>query len=302
LTERVEKLERLIAGRNELLKDPAPMIGTKGAYWFCVGGHAFLTFLFASSEALLMFGVIFWLGSIATLAVCHVLPVRPMHLRVLRTGLSVLIVYSAGLCGLWFGEITDLQSVMGPTAFVFPIVFVVTCLVAKSFVWIRGWRILAPGQPDEMIKLKISHLMGFTLLFATYLAFARLYLTEEFVEANEIFSGTITVLVPVVCCTLFSCFLARQVLLRRNPHRFRDFGILFGLGSLVIFGVIAVFSMVGESGMETVLGVTAGYVLPCLFGVLASSGLTFAVMRSAGYRFASGRASLAKNQPQEASP
>ncbi len=36
--------------------------------------------------------------------------------------------------------------------------------VAKTFVWTRGWRMVAPGGDRESAKLRIRHLLIYTLI------------------------------------------------------------------------------------------------------------------------------------------
>lgn len=289
LTLRVERLETLLQQQRK--PQVAPVLGTTICYWLCVGVHAFFAFALSANEGLVTFGMMLFIGSVATLTVCQVLSTRTIHMRLGRTLLSVNIVGWSSLIGLWLGDVAEpLEALPFVFAF-FPPAFASAWIVAKMFVWVRGWRIVPPHHSPEHPRLQIHHLLLCTLLVAAYLAISRTLFDDikDWID-TDVMITLAYLCIPTVACTLVSCLLLRIVFAATAPRVVLG-SILLVVGSTILMAVacFAIVLLAGEASADAeILVALLVYAIPLSFGVLLSSGGTFAMMRIANYRFVCG--------------
>lgn len=300
LTLRVEQLERKLEHLTRL--EASDQIGTTACYWSCVGGHALIAWLMFSSEPFVQIAFMLCVGAVSTLTVCHVFSTRPIHLRVLRTFLSVSVVAVAAFIGMWMGELASPADLFPYLAVYLPPILAAAWFVAKLFVWIGRWRIIPPGHSSRYPRLQIQHLLLGTLLFAAYLA-ARQWLEVDFRDLfdNGLLSTVIALLVPLFLSVTVSSLLARTIL--TVPNRRLGLTICILACCTAITAVLMCMAFVltyydDDQGMDLSLVVgLMSYLAPMCVGVFFSSGGTFAMMRLAGYRFVSGNGECSDNSP-----
>lgn len=290
LTARVEQLEQALA-IQQAANDPQTL-STTACYWICVGVHALAALLMYSSDELVQYGMMLSIGSMATLVVCQVLSTRPVHLRVLRSLLSICIVAAAAMLGMWFADMTEPSDVFPFLIIMFPPVFVSGWIIAKPFLWFAGWRIVPPGYSTQYARLQIRHLLFGTLMIAAYLAIGRS--SSSVIEGwlgDELAITVAYLIIPTMVCTLVSCLLARTMLAAPAPM-VAAYCLALAIGSVVVmtlaFAVVLTLISDMSINREALVGLSM-YAVLLSVAVFASSSGTFAMMRIAKYRFYSNR-------------
>jgi hypothetical protein len=190
------------------------------------------------------------------------------------------------------GDVANPSEIAPFLLIYFPPIFAGGWLVAKLFVWIRGWKIVPPRYSSQYPRLQIQHLLLCTFFFAAYLAVGQLL---EIDAADWIDIGMFATLfylgIPLIVCVSVSSLLAKIVLSVPSERVvFRVLLLAFFSTLLLALVCLAVVPLLTDFTMdwETTLGLFV-YIAPMGVGVFASSGGTFAMMRLAGYQFASGK-------------
>ncbi|MFK8112678.1 MAG: hypothetical protein AB8B91_10760 [Rubripirellula sp.] len=289
LAARVERLEHALRLSQQEAEPPLNPLGTRSCYWICVLAHAlFASALFTTSE-FVVYGLMLSAGAVATMTVCQVFSTRPVHVRSLRSALSIGIVSSAVVWTMWIADVAEPFDILPLLFACYPPIFVSSWLVAKVFVWSRGWKIDPPGQSAKYPQLRIQHLMVCTLLVAAYLGIARMFFSTSLAwDGGEFLGMVLYGCVPTIISTTLSCLLARIILGRSGKGRKLGLAILIGGLALLMLCLIPMISLFFGEGwnwaMITSLSLT---MLPLLVGVVISSGGTFAMMRFANYQLKS---------------
>ena len=286
LEERVERLERHLLEKVAEVSTPA--LSTTGCYWICVSVHAFVTFSLCSNELGIQFGMLVIAGAVGTLAVCHVFSTRPIHVRIMRSLLSMAIVGGSALVAVSQGNLSTASDLLPAVQIYLPLLAGSAWFVAKLFVWTRGWMLVPPNGASEFPKLRIWHLFLATLVAAVYLAIGRVLIddTDVFL-GGEMMLLVLYITFPTAVCTVFACVLARIILQPPNPKKVLQATLLgtsaFALAALG-WGVLILISGDADSIVELSLMV-AFYAPLAALGVFASPGFTFLMLRTAKYRF-----------------
>ncbi len=285
LTERIERLELLLAEHADAVVVPA--LSTTSCYWICIAVHAFVTFSLFAIEIAVQFGLIAVVGAIGTLAVCHVLSTRPIHIKLARTALSSVTVGFSAIAAMAVADVASPSEILPSICIYFPIVFGTAWFVTKLFVWTRGWKLLPPGGANEYPKLRIWHFFLWTFVAAVFLAMCR-WLVDDVEELMGVEALGLVLQggVPAALCTVFACLLARVTLVPNNPRVLRHVSILAASALGVFVCVASLFLLLSGgtgSSFET-LAIVMLYAPFATFGALASPGFTFLMLRIAKYR------------------
>lgn len=289
LTERIERLERRL---SQLDSPPAQAaLGTTLCYWLCVGFHALLCFGSFGSDNTASFAYIFVIGGCGTLAVCHVLSTRTFIAKTARSALSLAIVTSTIGLTMWLTDQNDLEDLFQVTALYLPVLVFAGWIVAKSFVWTRGWRIIPPGGSKQFSKPSIRDLMMITVVAAILFGAFRFTIGDVADDlADEWMAFLIYIAAPVGTASLITVFLARVIL---SPREWVSIGQLILAIFAAIGSVILLYAMLlGLDGVDGDFSDLTTLLIYCATSAglgMISPLVTFALMRSAGYRFA-GRA------------
>ncbi len=289
LTERVEKLERQLAELESKEIVVRASLSPAAHYWICLAAHALTVFGVCASSMFYAYATIVFLGAIGTAAVAHVFSTRSVAEKTMRTLFSSSVVAGSGLLALGMNEEAGLDGFLPALLLYVPPIVVASWFVAKLFVWVRAWRLVPPGYPSEAPKLQIRHLMISTLMIAIYLGAVRYAVgDQEEYWSIEVFAMLAYVALPVGFVTLFSCVLARIMLTARRRHIVRN-AILFAFSTVIaaFFSYAGLLVIMGEGlsmDADEMVGL-AIYAIVGLAAIFISPVFTFALMRSAGYRF-----------------
>lgn len=284
---RVARLER--ASATSSLGDETKL-GTTMCYWVCVGAHGMFAFFASCVPQFIAYCLPISIASLATLSICHVVSTRPVGHRSLRTILSVAVVMLPMLAGFYLSQGIDVTDLFSILFFFAPPAIACCWLIAKLFVWIAGWRIVAPSGSVNHPKLLIRHILVTTLLMAGVFAISRGFeIDPESVAGNDILMLVVYACLPAAFCTCIGCFLARNIFTKSGNQLVVSLIVLSVISTVVLVGLIAaILGVVGELETESFLYL-AFYGLLTVAGIGLSTGGTFVMMRLAGYEFKSNK-------------
>jgi hypothetical protein len=218
--------------------------------------------------------------------VCHVLANRSVIHKFARTLLSSFCVCSVATLALSLSTGSYVELLQLQLLFVPPIFFS-SWFAAKILVWTRGWLIIPPQSDGVKLPLEIRDIFVVTLVFAVYFGLARAFIDFSSFDLNDQGSRPMLSLGVVACMlgAIAAAMIARGALVAKIQVRWLLGACLvsaFGLSSIV--GVFLVLN--GEWGDTSDALAYLFYALLCSSLVVFSPMITFLLMRSARYRFA----------------
>lgn len=285
---RVARLEEQVARLSLSTSASAAMLGTTAAYWITIAVHGILLAIMTAGAAgmgTLLYA--FLLGAIGTLGTCHVFPVRTVIHKLARTMVSVGVVSLSALIPFISQLNGGVEEIFAGILLYVPPSFFLAWLVAKIFVWTRGWKIVAPNSNGIKPPFKISDMLLVTLIAAVYFSACRVAAGTVDVNWND--DGMISIIAVIAGASILgavsSSLLARGLLTQGTRIRFRW---VFGSFSVLLFttGSFAAFFIFqnGDFGEWPEMAIYLVYAAASLLLCMLSPVVTFSLMRAAGYQ------------------
>ncbi|MEO8270800.1 MAG: hypothetical protein ABI557_13840 [Aureliella sp.] len=291
LSARVERLEIAMESLRGVV--PAQQLRTTACYWITLGVHCFFFWILSAGiEMLAMHLYAALSGAVGSLAACHVLPIRPVTHKFLRSVLSVALVGTAVMLPLMVAADLELVAVLPLLLIYVAPCFAAAWFAAKLFVWLGGWRIVPPGHSNNWPPMKIRDYFVVTLIAALYFGACRAMLSGNNVELSD--PQSMYILAAIACagliCASVATLMARGLLMHPPAIGWRWLFAASGV-LIAVFFCLTGYSALQSEGLEGMSqwvvysAFCLTYVLMCMLSPLT----TFLLMRSAGYRLQVGR-------------